>query len=107
MSEKENLRDSEKQMCENRKNIWYKVNFYSVISAVACFLIGIVELSLMNFFTDGFTVVFLSVMGSLTFISGIIWIVSNRIINGSEKRKRQGVEEELADGNGKDDDTEI
>ncbi len=40
----------------------------------------------MEFFTTNFTVIFLSVMGGLTILFGIIWIISGRKIGYWKKR---------------------
>ena len=70
--------DDEVQSAQTPKNKKSKVGFWSIVCAVAFFFMGLIEVAVMEFFTVKFTVIFVSVMGSLTVLSLIVWLISNR-----------------------------
>lgn len=80
-----NVTDCE-QIVVNGIAKWNKVNFYSVISAVAFFFAALIELSFINFFTPEFTAIFLAVSGSLTLAACVCLIISRRKLKNLENR---------------------
>lgn len=71
--------DDEDRSAQTPKSKKSKVGFWSIVCAVAFFLIGAIEVAFMEFFTVRFTVIFVSIMGGLSAVSLIVWLISNRI----------------------------
>lgn len=70
--------DGDDQSVQISKNKKKKVRFWSIVCAVAFLFMGLIEVAVMEFFTVKFTVIYLSVMGSLSVVSFIVWLISNR-----------------------------
>lgn len=70
--------DDENQSMQLPKHKWSKINFWSIVCAVVFFFMGLIEVAVMEFFSIKFTVIFVSVMGSLAVLSLIVWFISNR-----------------------------
>lgn len=78
MSDNENLPDDDRQSDRKSSGKWNRINFLSIILAVAFLLIGLLEVAVMEFFTLKFTVIFASIMGGLALLSAIVWFISNK-----------------------------
>ena len=70
--------DDEDRSVQTPKSKKSKVGFWSIVCAVAFLFMGLIEVAIMDFFTVKFTVIYLSVMGSLSVVSFIVWLISNR-----------------------------
>ena len=74
---------------KQRVDKWSKINLFLLLAAIGCFLVCLIELAFMDFVTTEFTVIFLSVMGSITLLTAGGWIVSDIKLRGLKKRIQQ------------------